>query len=200
MREIVRLFLEFFGWARKDNTDKPTLVESAVEFAKLAAVAIVLAAFLEVTLVRSYAIPTESMEPTVRPRDCVFADLITYKFRNPERGEIITFNPPAKAARRAQNGSIIPYLKRVVAVEGDIVKVRSGKLFVNGREVKESYIKSSDGYEMPAVKVPAGMLFVLGDNRLNSNDSHIWGFLPRKNVKAKAFFRYWPPERAGVLK
>lgn len=185
---------------RRRESAPQTFREKAKEFIKSAITAVIMAIFLKMTLMHAYAIPTGSMAPTVVPKDRVFANMLVYKFRSPERGEIITFNPPEEVAKYDSMGNIIPYLKRVVAVEGDVVSVREGNLYVNGQFQDEPYLDAPVGYIIPPVEVPEGMLFVLGDNRLNSNDSHIWGFLPKENVEAKAFFRFWPPERLGVLK
>lgn len=200
MSSIAEYFHRLMTAPRSKKCAPRTPKELAKDLAKSAISAVIMAFFLKTTIMNSYAIPTGSMAPTVVPKDRVFANMLVYKFRSPERGEIITFLPPMEIAKYDSFGNIIPYLKRVVAVEGDVVSVREGDLYVNGQLADEPYLIAPVGYIIPPVEVPAGMLFVLGDNRINSNDSHIWGFLPRENVEAKAFFRFWPPERLGVLK
>jgi signal peptidase I len=158
-------------------------------------------------------ITSGSMEPTIMPSERVFGNRFIYRIRSPRSGDIIAFTPPPAAyegrypadsvenslAGRLMSGTkIIPYVKRVMAVEGDTVEVRGGTLFINNKPVKESYLNCKPDYEMAPVKVPKGDLFVMGDNRCNSNDSHVWGFLPKKNVQAEAFFRFWPPARIGI--
>lgn len=87
----------------------------------------------------------------------------------------------------------------MVAIEGDEVEVRGGQLFVNGEPQREPYTSEPAEYTMEKKRVPAGAVFVLGDNRNHSFDSHYWGFLPVKNVIGRAVFTYWPPTRLGTV-
>ena len=88
----------------------------------------------------------------------------------------------------------------MVGVAGDTVEVRNGKLFLNGREMDEPYTNELAEYELtPPLTVPAGSVFVLGDNRNHSFDSHYWGFLPTENIIGKATVRYWPPNKIGAV-
>jgi len=83
------------------------------------------------------------------------------------------------------------------AIQGDRVEVRNGKLFVNGNQQEEPYTAEDAKYQFGPVEVPAGTVLVLGDNRNQSFDGHIWGFLPKENVIGRAVFVYWPPWRIG---
>jgi signal peptidase I len=181
------------------------------EWIKTILISLALAIFLKSTVIASYMVPTESMVPTIVPQDRMFGNRFIYRFREPAPGDIISFTPPASATGGLQSElpegklhipgfGVIPYLKRVIAVEGDSVQITNGRVYVNRTALAEPYIKQPPCYEMPTVKVPKNTIFVLGDNRCNSNDSHIWGFLPVKNVKAKVFFRFWPPNRIGILR
>ncbi|MFA6450339.1 MAG: signal peptidase I [bacterium] len=183
------------------------------EWAKSIVIALALALFLKATVVQSYVITSGSMQPTINPSERVFGNRFIYRFHNPRQGDVVAFTPPPAAyegrypteqvenslSGRILSGSkIIPYVKRVIGVEGDMVEVSNGVVYVNKKPLKENYLNCKPDYELMPVKVPKGDLFVMGDNRCNSNDSHIWGFLPMKNVEAKAFLRFWPIGRIGV--
>ena len=86
-----------------------------------------------------------------------------------------------------------------VAVAGDSVEVKGGKLYVNGRAQDEAFVNEQPAYALDRMVVPAGHVFVLGDNRNQSLDGHVWGFLPTKNVIGRAVFKYWPPGRVGPV-
>ncbi len=111
-----------------------------------------------------------------------------------ERGDIVVFwfpNDPDKS-----------YVKRVIGLPGETVEVRNGKVFVNGQELKESYLDTEHNQTLqsvPAKRVEEHFYFVMGDNRDNSHDSRYWGLVPEKYIYGKAFFRYWKPSEVGFL-
>ena len=114
-----------------------------------------------------------------------------YVFGEPERGDIIVFRYPKDPSR--------DFIKRVIAVPGETVEIRQGKVYVNGRLIDEFYLNETPNYSSPAYKMRPGEYFVLGDNRNNSSDSHVWGPVPRDNIIGKAWISYWPPEHLGFL-
>lgn len=151
-------------------------------------------------------IPSLSMYPSFQVGDQLAVEKVTKKLRPQRRGEVVVFNPPATfrdivtfqvsgnaGAKKAKEALI----KRVVAVEGDDVRVKGGSLYINGVEQEEPFTAEKANYEFGPVKVPPGQLLVLGDNRNHSLDGHIWGFLPRENVIGRAVYIYWPPWRFG---
>ncbi|MEW6202894.1 MAG: signal peptidase I [bacterium] len=176
---------------------KRRVVSEAVEWAKSILIAFVLALILKATVVQAYVIPTPSMVPTVLPGDRIFGLRFIYWFREPQTGDIVAFKPPPAATTERRSPS---FLKRVIATEGDVIAVHDRKVYLNGKLLVEPYIAEPPDYDLPATAVPKGMLFVLGDNRNNSFDSHRWRFLPRKNVQAKAVVRFWPLQRIGLVR
>ena len=114
-----------------------------------------------------------------------------YIFGGPVRGDIIVFRYPKDPSR--------DFIKRVIAVPGDTVEIRDGRVYVNGTALREDYTAAAPNYQAPAELVPPGNYFVLGDNRNNSSDSHIWGLVPDENIIGRAWLSYWPPEEVGVV-
>ncbi len=138
-----------------------------------------------------YQVLSISMEPTLHEGEYVIALKSAYWFADPQRGDVVVFQPPSG------NGTV-PYIKRVIGLPGDEIEIRAGRVWVNGTALDEPYIAQPMAYEGTWV-VPQDTYFVLGDNRNNSSDSHIWGVIPRANIIAKAVFRYWPFNRLGVI-
>lgn len=172
----------------------PERRERAWEWIKSIGLALLLAIGIRTAVVEAFVIPSGSMEPTLQIGDRVLGNKFWFWFAEPHRRDIVIFAPPASAELAA--GALI---KRVVAVEGDVVEIRDGQAFVNGKSAAEPYVKERPQYILPPTRVPQGMLFVLGDNRNASYDSHVWGFVSRSHLKAKAFARYWPLGRIGLL-
>jgi signal peptidase I len=114
-----------------------------------------------------------------------------YPFGGPHRGDIVVFKYPEGPDR--------DFIKRVIGLPGDIVQVDRGRVYVNGVMLQENYIRALPTYSVAAEKVPPGEFFVLGDNRPNSSDSHIWGYVPQDNMIGKAWVSYWPPDEWGLV-
>lgn len=114
------------------------------------------------------------------------------KWREPERGDIVMFVPPE------WTGKDDNFTKRAVGLPGETVEVRGGLgVLIDGELLPEPYVLEPPRYSMDPVPVPLGHLFVLGDNRNDSYDGHMWGFLPVESVQGVLAFRYWPPGRIG---
>lgn len=131
-----------------------------------------------------------SMEPTLHHGEFIIVSKLNYRFGEPERGDIVVFDYPRNITQE--------YIKRVIGLPGDHVRIEDQKVYVNGQEVSEPYLNAPPVYE-GEWDVPDEALFVLGDNRNNSSDSHNWGVVPMENVIGEAFFVYWPPESWGLI-
>ena len=144
-------------------------------------------------------IPSESMLPTLQPRDRVLVWKLGHRLgREPGRGAIVVFRPPARLTAGGYDGDAA-LIKRVVGLPGDRIAVADGQLQRNGAAVAEPFIAGPMAYALRPLTVPAGDLLVLGDNRNASLDSHLWGPLPEEKLIGEAVWRYWPLERFGPL-
>lgn len=131
-----------------------------------------------------------SMEPSLHSGEFVIVNKLAYRFGLPQRGDVIVFHFPRDPEQE--------YIKRVIGLPGDDVAVAEGRVKVNGETLDESYIMQPPRYS-GNWRVPEGSLFVLGDNRNNSSDSHNWGPVALDQVVGKAVLVYWPPEDWGLV-
>jgi signal peptidase I len=125
-----------------------------------------------------------SMLPTLEDGEFVLVSKLNYQFGDVERGDIIVFHYPMDPEQEL--------IKRVIGLPGDTVSVQNGMVSVNGQALSETYIAAAPAYSGEWI-VPDEHLFVLGDNRNDSSDSHSWGYLPFEKVVGKAIVIYWPP-------
>lgn len=163
---------------------------------QIIAIALVLALLIRTFVAEPRYIPSESMLPTLEVGDRLVVEKISYHFRPPAIGEIVVFDPPQQLQLQGY-AKDQAFIKRVMGTPGQILQVKDSKVYRNNIPLQEDYIAEPPDYQMPAVRVPEGHLFVMGDNRNNSRDSHAWGFLPKQNVIGHACFRFWPLSRFG---
>lgn len=174
--------------------------------------AIILAFILRTFVVQAFYIPSGSMENTLLPGDMILVNKFIYYFTDIKRGDIIVFKFPKDPTK--------DYIKRVIGLPNDKVEIKNGDIYINGEKTDEKYTKEKAADDlvmhqhiekedngqttlvptMSIITVPEGKLFVMGDNRNNSQDSRYWGFLPRKNIKGKALTIYWPLTRLGFIR
>jgi len=172
--------------SREEKTLVGDLIESVI-------IAVVLAfGIIRPFIIQPFAIPSGSMEPTLLVGDKLFVNKFIYRFKPIQRFDVIVFKYP-------QNPKV-DYIKRVIALEGETVQLIDGKVYINGQPIEENHKMYPSYDNFGPVKVPQGHLFVLGDNRGNSEDSRYFGFVPVQNVLGKAFLIYWPPGRIGIIR
>ena len=162
-------------------------------------IALLLAILLKTFVVDNRIIPTSSMAPTVEPNDRILVNRFIYHFDDVERGDIIVFEPTEST--KIDLGMEDDLLKRVIGLPGEEIQITGGELYIDGVALEEDYIAETMNYEYGPITVPEDCIFVLGDNRNYSADSHVWTdpFVPIDNIKGKAFFTYWPFEDFGKL-
>ena len=132
-----------------------------------------------------------SMAPRIASGEYVLINTVAYRLGHPERGDIVAF----KHERSAPS----VYLKRIIGLPGDRIAIVHGAVFVNGSKLDEPYVRYPDTRSFGAVTVPKGALYVLGDNRANSDDSRFWGFVDGPQVIGKAIAGIWPLKAMGSL-
>jgi signal peptidase I len=157
-------------------------------------------------LVQLFSVPTGAMTPAVSSRDHVMMERFTFLSRDPKRGDVVVFKTRGLVSLPQDQ----IYVRRVVGVPGDRLRIEDGKLYVNEKhtalrnaagEIEYVSVPRAVYLASPqdTVTVPSGQYFVLGDNSGNSFDSRHWGFVPRRNIKGRVAFRYWPPNRIGEV-
>jgi signal peptidase I len=180
--------------------------EEGREDVKTYFISLFVALLLRFIIIEPRYIPSLSMYPTFDVGDQLAVEKVTKRLKPFYRNEVVVFNPPeafrnimeTQYGADANSGRAKEALiKRIVAVAGDQVQVKQGRLFINGQQQDEPFTAEEARYQFGPVVVPPGSVLVLGDNRNHSLDGHIWGFLPEQNVIGRAVFVYWPPWRIG---
>ena len=158
-----------------------SLGEEAKDWVISIVIAIVLAFIIRQFVVELYIVDGPSMRPTLQSQERLVVNKFIYDFRAPQKGEILVFEYPRDTSR--------DFIKRVIATPGDTIEIKDGRVYVNDQMLDEDYI-----LEYPKATVPQGTVFVMGDNRNNSEDSRFAdvGFVPYKLIKGKAVLVFWP--------
>ena len=160
--------------------------------------AVALALVIRTFIIAPFKIPSGSMHPTLLDGDRILVTKFLYRFRQPQRGEIVVFRYPDDPKR--------PFIKRLVGLGGDHVEIKDGHLLINGQpptapELQQVtyYNQGPYGQEHEVVDVPKDNYFVLGDNSASSHDSRFWGFVPKRLLIGRAVCIFWPPRRLRIL-
>jgi signal peptidase I len=174
--------------------EAPFSWRAILEIVQALALAVVISVVLNLFVVQVTEVRQRSMEVTLLQNDRVLVSKLDYRFGAAQRGDIIVFNPPPAV------DASIPYVKRVVALGGETIDLRDGKVYVNGKLVDFPETRGQPTTpQAPTVRfpftVPQGDVFVLGDNRQFSSDSRTFGSVPAQNIIGKVILRFWPPDR-----
>lgn len=169
-----------------------------LDFIETIVVSLAIFAVVYLFLFQPHQVDGRSMEPNFQNGEYILTDKVSYRFREPQRGDVVVFHSPQDER--------VDFIKRIIAVPGDTVEVRGGYVYLNGVKLEENYINDPGRVaqgrflrENTVAEVPSGEYIVMGDNRLHSSDSREWGFVTRAEIVGRAFFRYWPPTSFGVL-
>lgn len=162
-------------------------------------IAVILALIVRAFVVQAFKIPTGSMKPTLNENNRIFVNKYIYRFKDPQRGDIVVFKYPEDLKK--------DFIKRLIATGGETVEIKDGNIFIDGKQADNPIINSIYYYNRgeyggvgQKITVPKDSFYMLGDNSGSSRDSRYWGFVPRKYIIGKAIFRYWPPKAIGKVK
>lgn len=176
----------------------PAWRSSVVETLDASIFAALLSLLIITFVVQAFYIPSGSMEPTLQIDDRILVSKFSYRLGRIARGDVIVFHYPLNPGK--------DFVKRVVALSGERVELRDGVVLINNQPITELYPTALAAGDRACTTsygpqtIPQGQLFVLGDNRCNSEDSRFFGFVPVGNVVGKALLVYWPPQRIGLVR
>ncbi|MDY6867633.1 MAG: signal peptidase I [Chloroflexota bacterium] len=176
------------------QTNKKTKRSSCIGFVVDTAETILLAIILFLAINALSArvrVENVSMKPTLEPGQFLLVNRVSYKLGRPHIGDIVVFHAPGVSDQ--------DYIKRVIGLPGDEIRVENGTVYINNRPLYEPYISEQPNYT-GSWMVPEGEYFVLGDNRNNSSDSHLWGFVPEEDIVGRALLIYWPFNDFAILR
>ncbi len=182
---------------RKERLDqrRKRRLNSTLEWVIVVAAAVLVAVLLRTFVVQTFYIPSDSMVPTLQKNDRVVVNKLSYHLHDVHRGDIVVFTTPPGV-----NKSFKDLVKRVVGLPGETVSARQGKVSVNGKPLNESYLPSGvTTSDFGPVRVPPDSLWVMGDNRGDSEDSRYFHAIPERTVVGRVFVRIWPLNRIGLL-
>jgi len=160
------------------------------EIAKIVIIALLIVVPIRYFIFQPFFVRGQSMEPNFENGDYLIVDEISYRFKDPQRGEAVVFKYPGNLSQR--------YIKRIIGLPGETIEIEDGKVIIFSEE--GSQILDESDYLFPSVSTPGDIritlagdeYFVLGDNRVSSSDSRSWGLLPREDIVGRVFFRAWP--------
>jgi len=186
---------------REEEIEEPkknfvNFLVSFFDFIKTIAVIVILAFVIRVFIIQPFIVEGESMEPTFKTKDYLITEKVSYRFRPPQRGEVVIFNPPDRSTEN--------YIKRIIGLPGDQIEIKEGNIYVNKEKLIEPYLNSIDKTLVSQKEGYTTVLkddeyFVMGDNRSHSRDSREIGSIPKQNVVSKVWFRLLPLDQISTF-
>lgn len=169
-----------------------------LDFLETIVVSLAIFAVVYIFLFQPHQVDGRSMEPNFHNAEYILTDKISYRIHAPNRGDVVVFHSPQDER--------VDFIKRIIGVPGDMVKVTGGYAYLNGKKLEETYINDPGQvlagrfmHEGTEIDVPPGQYLVMGDNRLHSSDSREWGLVTSAEIVGRAFFRYWPINVFGAV-
>ena len=157
-------------------------------------ISLAISAFIIIFLYQPVKVEGTSMMPSLEDQERIFVNKFVYRLEPIERGDIVVFRYPRDPSKS--------YIKRVIGMAGDRIRIDGGQVYVNGEALDETYVPSeyTDSRSYPDIVVPANSYFVLGDHRSMSNDSRDFGSVDQSFIYGKAVFGYWPMDKLGRVR
>jgi len=195
--------------AAGEGKDEASSSRWIVELVGVVVVAILVAVLLRTFVVATYSIPSGSMEPTLQIGDRIVVDKLSYHLHGVDRTNIVVFSTPPN--EECAGPPVADLVKRVIGLPDELISLHDGNVYINGRLLPEPFLPpdvrhntypgpSSDAYALShAYRIPAGDVYVMGDNRTDSCDSRYWGPIPESTIVGKVDLRIWPLSRIGFL-
>ena len=186
---------------------KRSTSRTAIEWVVLIGSALIIALVVKTFLFQAFYIPSDSMVPTLKTHDRVIVNKLSYKLHSVHRGYIVVFKTPKGPDGKPIDPTIKDLVKRVIGLPGETVSETDGKIFINGKALKESYlpagtISDCSGFAthcFPTGPIPPDRYWVMGDNRTESRDSRYFGAITKSEIVGRVFVRIWPVTRLGLL-
>lgn len=181
------------------SANQSAALKSWYQLAKSIDILLILGLLFRSFILQPYLVEGQSMEKNFQNNEFLLVDRISYRFRTPQRGEVIIFRFPKNTAE--------DYIKRIVGLPGENIKIENGQVFINNLPLEETYLSKGVKTNVPAnnansldLTLKTGEYFVLGDNRNNSSDSREWGTVPQQNIIGRAWFSVYPFGNFGKIK
>ena len=179
----------------RETVRKKNRTRSTLEWVVVIAAAIVIALVLRTFVIQTFYIPSDSMVPTLQQHDRVVVNKLSYHMHDVHRGDIVVFTTP-----KGVNPQFKDLVKRVVGLPGEAVQGKGGHVFINGKQLPETYLPHGTyTSDFGPTVVPANSYWVMGDNRGDSEDSRVFHAIPGKTIVGRVFVRIWPLNRIGIF-